>query len=67
MPSAAPSDDVTAYVIEEITKRFVAAKNPVVLVDACAGRFGMAGEVRKLVEQSKLRFFESELSRTIKP
>lgn len=59
-PAAAPpSEEVSAYVVEQITDRFEKAKKPVVLVDACAGRFGMAGEVRKLVEGCGIRFFES--------
>lgn len=57
--TAAPSYEVTEYVVEEITARYAKAQRPVVVVDACAGRFGMAGEVRKLVEGSGLRFFES--------
>lgn len=57
--TSAPSDDVTAYVVEEITKRFGEAKKPIVLVDACAGRFGMGPTVRKLVESCSIRFFES--------
>ena len=48
------------HVVAEITERYVKAERPVVLVDACAGRFGMAGEVRKLVESCGIRFFESE-------
>jgi hypothetical protein len=61
--SPAPaSDKVTEHVVEEITERYVNAKKPIVLVDACAGRFGVAGEVRKLVEGCGIRFFESKLS-----
>lgn len=56
----APSDDVTAHVVGEITKRFADAVKPVVIVDACAGRFGMSSTVRKLVESCGVRFFESE-------
>ena len=59
--TAASSDEVTEYVVEEITARFAKAEKPVVIVDACAGRFGMASEVRKLVEGAGVRFFESEL------
>jgi pyruvate decarboxylase len=58
--SSPPSDDVTAYVVDEIAARFEKAQKPIVLIDACAGRFGMAGEVRKLVEGCQVRFFESE-------
>jgi pyruvate decarboxylase len=55
---------VTEYVVEEITERFAKAKKPIIIVDACAGRFGMAGEVRKLVEKCQIRFFESEWAPT---
>lgn len=60
---APPSDDVTQHVVEEITERFAKASKPIVLIDACAGRFGMATTVRKLVEGAGIRFFESELLR----
>lgn len=51
---------MTESVVEEITERFAKAKKPIIIVDACAGRFGMAGEVRKLVEKCQIRFFESK-------
>jgi pyruvate decarboxylase len=46
--------------VAEIARRYAAAKKPIVLVDACAGRFGMAKTVRKLVESCDIRFFESK-------
>jgi pyruvate decarboxylase len=46
--------------VEEITERFSKAEKPIVIVDACAGRFGMASTVRELVETCNIRFFESE-------
>lgn len=58
-------DDVTKHVVADITKRFADAKRPIVLVDACAGRFGMAKTVRKLVEAAGIRFFESESPRCL--
>ncbi|WWD00611.1 hypothetical protein V866_007546 [Kwoniella sp. B9012] len=64
-PVRAPSDDVTAHVVEDITQRFKNAKKPVILVDACAGRFGMAGEVRKLVEGCGIRFFETPMGKSL--
>nr|XP_018265449.1 pyruvate decarboxylase [Kwoniella dejecticola CBS 10117]OBR87607.1 pyruvate decarboxylase [Kwoniella dejecticola CBS 10117] len=62
---SAPSDEVTAHVVEEIAQRFKQAKKPVILVDACAGRFGMAGEVRKLVEGCGIRFFETPMGKSL--
>jgi pyruvate decarboxylase len=52
--------DVSEYVVGEIVQWFQKAERPIVLIDACAGRFGMAGEVRKLVETCKIRYFDSE-------
>jgi len=65
LTTAAPSEEVTAYVVQEITARFAKADKPIVIVDACAGRFGMAAEVRKLVEGCGVRFFESTPSALI--
>ena len=62
---AASSDDVTEHVVGEITKLFAASKKPIVLVDACCGRFGMAGEVRKLVEGSGVRFFSTPMGKSL--
>lgn len=64
-PSAAPSDEVTEHVVAEITKRFAEASRPIVLVDACAGRFGMAKTVRKLVEGANVRFFETPMGKAL--
>ena len=58
-PAAPPSDKATEHIVEEITTRFVKAQRPVIIVDACCGRFGMAGEVRKLVETCGIRFFDT--------
>ena len=60
LTTAVPMEEVTQHVVEEITARYAKAQKPIVIVDACAGRFGMAGEVRKLVEGCGVRFFESE-------
>lgn len=39
---------------------FEIAENPIVLVDCCTERFGCGPEIRKLVEATGVRFFESE-------
>ncbi|KAL7420001.1 hypothetical protein Q5752_004964 [Cryptotrichosporon argae] len=63
---AAPAiDDVTAHVVEAITALYAKAAKPVVIVDACAGRFGMAGEVKKLVETAGIRFFETPMGKAL--
>ncbi|KAI9636386.1 thiamine diphosphate-binding protein [Dioszegia hungarica] len=65
VPGPAPSDEVTAHVVGEITKRFAEAERPIVVIDACAGRFGMAGTVRKLVEGCGIRFFETPMGKSL--
>jgi pyruvate decarboxylase len=50
----APLQDVSDYIVGEIVQRFQKAERPIVLIDACAGRFGMA------VETCKIRYFDSE-------
>ncbi|WVQ76006.1 hypothetical protein IAR50_005642 [Cryptococcus sp. DSM 104548] len=64
-PTAPPSDEVTAHVVEDIAARFADAKKPIILVDACAGRFGMAKEVRKLVDTCQIRFFETPMGKSL--
>lgn len=56
----AASSAVTDRVVKVITERFAASKNPAVLVDACADRFGVGPTVRKLVETCGIRFYTSE-------
>lgn len=59
-PKLPPPDAVTDHVVREITDRFAKAQKPIVIVDLCAARFGMTDEVRRLVEQSHIRFFASK-------
>lgn len=44
---------------------YAAASHPVLLVDACCGRFGMAGVVRKLVEACGIRFFTTPMGKAL--
>jgi pyruvate decarboxylase len=44
---------------------FAAASHPVVLVDACCGRFGMQAVVRKLVESCGIRFFTTPMGKAL--
>ncbi|KAK4685979.1 pyruvate decarboxylase, partial [Tremellales sp. Uapishka_1] len=64
-PKATSSDEVCEHIVEEVTAMFVKAKRPIVIVDACAGRFGMAGEVRKLVESCNIRFFLTPMGKSM--
>jgi pyruvate decarboxylase len=59
-PKLPPPDAVTDHVV---TDRFAKAQKPIVIVDLCAARFGMTDEVRRLVEQSHIRFFASKSTR----
>lgn len=44
---------------------FAVASHPVVLVDACCGRFGMQPVVRKLVESCGIRFFTTPMGKAL--
>jgi pyruvate decarboxylase len=55
----APSEVVTEHVVNLITQKYAQAKKPMVLVDACAARFGVGRLVRELVEKCGIRFFTS--------
>jgi pyruvate decarboxylase len=52
-------------VVAEITRLYAAASRPIVLVDACCGRFGMANDVRKLVEGCDIRFFTTPMGKAL--
>lgn len=51
--------DVLKHCIAEISERFEKSKNPIVVVDICADRFGCGPELKKLVEATGVRFFAS--------
>lgn len=51
------------YVVDVILKYLKAAKNPVILVDACADRHRVLDEVHELVEQSKLPTFVTPMGK----
>lgn len=48
-------------VIDRIVALYEKSEDPVVLVDACASRFGMENVVRKLVEQTDMTFYETPM------
>lgn len=56
---------MTAHVVDEITKLYADASHPVLIVDACCGRFGMQGVVRKLVEACGFRFFTTPMGKAL--
>lgn len=56
--------EVEANVLEEILARVRQAKQPIILVDACASRHNVVAETRKLVEVSGLPVFTSPMGKT---
>ena len=56
---------MTEQAIAEIMARFEAAKNPVVLADLYAERYGMRGVVRDLVAKTGMRAFCSPTSKSL--
>ncbi|KAH0542379.1 hypothetical protein FGG08_003224 [Glutinoglossum americanum] len=55
--------DVEDYVVGVILKYLHAAKNPTILVDACAIRHGVLDEVHELVEKTKLPTFVAPMGK----
>ncbi|KAK4452056.1 putative pyruvate decarboxylase [Podospora aff. communis PSN243] len=51
------------YVVDVVLKYLHAAKNPVVLVDACATRHRVMEEVKQLVEKTKLPVFVTPMGK----
>ncbi|KAF8682453.1 hypothetical protein RHS04_02581 [Rhizoctonia solani] len=52
-------------VVGEIQRLFEASHDPVVLVDACAERFGVEGEVEKLVTATGVKFFTTPMAKGV--
>ena len=51
------------YVVDVILKSLHAAKNPIILVDACAQRHKVLAEVHELIEKSQLPTFVSPMGK----
>jgi pyruvate decarboxylase len=51
------------YVVDVVLRYLHAAKNPVMLVDACAIRHRVLGEVRDLIEKTKLPVFVTPMGK----
>ncbi|KAL7409361.1 thiamine diphosphate-binding protein [Mrakia frigida] len=49
--------------VDTVVALYEKAVDPVVLVDACAGRFGMEGWALKLVEDTGMSFFETPMGK----
>ncbi|CAE6412945.1 unnamed protein product [Rhizoctonia solani] len=52
-------------VVDEIQRLFEASHDPVVLVDACAERFGVENEVSKLVATTGVKFFTTPMAKGV--
>lgn len=57
--------DVLKHCIVEISERFEKSKNPIVVVDICADRFGCGPELKKLVEATGVRFFATPMGKSV--
>jgi pyruvate decarboxylase len=60
-PVAAEKED---YVVEVVLKYLAAAKNPVILVDACAVRHRVLDETHDLIQKSKLPVFVTPMGKS---
>ncbi|KAH8920662.1 pyruvate decarboxylase [Atractiella rhizophila] len=58
------SSDEQSFVVRRIEKMWAAAKDPVILVDACAIRFGVVHLVRDLIRKTGVRWFSSPMGKT---
>ncbi|GAO15827.1 uncharacterized protein UV8b_03049 [Ustilaginoidea virens] len=61
-PSNAPEEE--AYVVDVVMRYLTAAKDPVVLVDACAVRHRVLPEVHDLVEKANLPVFVTPMGKS---
>ncbi|TIA81652.1 hypothetical protein E3P98_01887 [Wallemia ichthyophaga] len=59
------SEKQKAYdaVVEEIVKLFKESKNPAVVVDACALRYGVEAQAQALVEKGNMIFFDTPMGK----
>jgi pyruvate decarboxylase len=64
MSFPANDPDKEDYVVDVVLKYLHAAKNPVILVDACAIRHRVLNEVHELVEQSGLPVFVTPMGKS---
>ncbi|KAM0754818.1 pyruvate decarboxylase [Meredithblackwellia eburnea MCA 4105] len=55
--------DVVHFVVNEIERLWLKAKNPILLVDACAIRYGVVHLVRDLVEATSIKYFSTPMGK----
>ncbi|KAK4698838.1 hypothetical protein P7C70_g7434, partial [Phenoliferia sp. Uapishka_3] len=55
--------DVVKFVVNEIERLWNAAKNPIVLVDACAVRFGVSHLVKDFVAATQVKYFSTPMGK----
>ncbi|KAF8610675.1 pyruvate decarboxylase [Ceratobasidium sp. AG-I] len=61
----AEADRELELVVDEIQRLFEASHDPIVLVDACAERFGVEKEVEKLVASTGVKFFTTPMAKGV--
>lgn len=54
---------VEEVVIDEISKLFKESSKPIVIVDACAIRYGVEKETKDLIEMGNIRFFDTPMGK----
>ncbi|GAA5929418.1 hypothetical protein JCM3775_002336 [Rhodotorula graminis] len=59
------TQDRLDFVVSEIERLWETAKDPIVLVDACAIRFGVGHLVEELVKATGVRWYTSPMGRTV--
>ncbi|KDE07528.1 hypothetical protein MVLG_02199 [Microbotryum lychnidis-dioicae p1A1 Lamole] len=68
LPSGEKIDDskmkVVDFVTKEITRLWDAAKNPTILIDACAIRYGVTHLVRDLVEATQVKYYTTPMGKS---
>lgn len=63
--SDAEADRELELVVDEIQHLFEASHDPIVLVDACAERYGVEKEVEKLVTSTGVKFFTTPMAKGV--
>ncbi|SCV71113.1 BQ2448_2701 [Microbotryum intermedium] len=68
LPSGEKIDEskmkVVDFVTKEITRLWDAAKNPTILIDACAIRYGVTHLVRDLVEATQVKYYTTPMGKS---
>ena len=69
-PASAADAEITGdtkIVVDQIVSMYEKAKDPILLFDACGGRFGMENWCLKLVEALGIRYYLTSMSKASMP